>query len=66
MPSRVSVVSERLPIARWVLKVLRDKNSGIGDFRDFMRLAGIILAIETSRELEWKHAIVETPLNVRV
>lgn len=66
MPSRVSVVSERLPIARWVLKVLRDKNSGIRDFRDFMRLAGIILAIETSRELEWKHTVVETPLNVRV
>ena len=59
------VIGDKLPIARGLLRVLRDKNTGVGEFRRAMRLAGVILALEVSRELEWVTEEVETPLGVR-
>ena len=64
--STVYVVSERLPLARSILRTLRDKGTATRSFRSSMRLAGLILAMEISRELEWKPVTVETPLGVSV
>ncbi|MCE4599535.1 MAG: uracil phosphoribosyltransferase [Desulfurococcales archaeon] len=61
----VRILGESLPIARWILGVLRDKSTGVGDFRRFLKLAGIVLAVESSRELEWSEVEVTTPLEAR-
>jgi uracil phosphoribosyltransferase len=55
------VIAERLPIARGVLRVLRDDKTGIREFRRAMILAGVLLAIESSKELSWKPVTVTTP-----
>jgi len=63
--SNVHIVSERIPLARWVLRMLRSRDTEVKSFRSAMRLAGLILALETSRELEWEPVEVETPLEVK-
>jgi len=60
----IHVIAERLPIARGVLRVLRDDKTGIREFRRAMVLAGVLLAIESSKELSWKPVTVTTPLGV--
>ncbi|MCE4612319.1 MAG: uracil phosphoribosyltransferase [Desulfurococcales archaeon] len=55
-------MGERVPLARYVLYVLRNQKTGYPTFRRYMRLAGNILAIEISRDLEWVEEEVETPL----
>jgi uracil phosphoribosyltransferase len=64
LAQNIHVVAERLPIARWILRVLRDERTSVGEFRRAMTLAGILLAIESSRELSWKPITVRTPLGV--
>ena len=64
LAENIHVVAERLPIARWILRVLRDERTSVGEFRRAMTLAGILLAIESSRELSWKPITVRTPLGV--
>ena len=64
LAQNIHVVAERLPIARWILRVLRDEKTSVGEFRRAMALAGILLAIESSGELSWKPATVRTPLGV--
>ena len=58
----VHIVGERIPLARYVLYVLRNHKTSFPTFRRFMRLAGNILAVEVSRDLEWVEEEVETPL----
>ena len=62
----IHVVGEKLPLARHVLYVLRSRETSFPLFRRYMRLAGNILAIEVSRDLEWVEEEVETPLNARI
>ncbi|MCE4615765.1 MAG: uracil phosphoribosyltransferase [Aeropyrum sp.] len=61
----VHVVGGDTPLARYILRVLRDRKTGFEDFRRAMRIAGSILAVFASRELDWKPVEVETPLDVR-
>lgn len=63
--SNIHIVSERIPLARYVLRILRDKETPLTEFRYAMRLAGLILALEISRELQWRPVTIETPLNVK-
>ncbi|AFZ70473.1 uracil phosphoribosyltransferase [Caldisphaera lagunensis DSM 15908] len=61
--AKIKVLGEELPIARYLLKKLRDKNTSLSEFRKAMSNAGKILAIESSRELMWRQEKVITPLN---
>ena len=61
---RVHVVGDEVPYARWLLSRLRDRSTGYAEFRRYMRDAGRLLAIVSSRELEWVKVRVETPLGV--
>lgn len=61
---RVHVVGDEIPYARWLLSRLRDRSTGYAEFRRYMRDAGRLLAIVSSRELEWVKVRVETPLGV--
>lgn len=60
----VTIIGEKAPIARWILRNLRDKNTSIGSFRAWMRRAGIVLASHMSGEIQWKETRVTTPLGV--
>ncbi|MGC8573030.1 MAG: uracil phosphoribosyltransferase [Caldisphaera sp.] len=59
----IKVLGENLPIARYILKKLRNKETGLFEFRKAMIDAGKILAIESSKELLWKETKIVTPLN---
>ena len=59
----VYVISRETPLARFVLKVLRDRETGYEEFRRYMRIAGAILAVYALREAEWRETRVVTPLN---
>ncbi len=61
---RVRVLGEEMPVARMVLARLRDESTGLVEFRRNLRLAGAMLAISISRELEWEKIKVKTPLGV--
>ncbi len=61
--AKIRVLGDELPIARYLLKKLRDKNTTLSEFRRAMNNAGKILAIESSRELMWREEKVITPLN---
>lgn len=60
----ITVIGETAPIARWILRHLRDKNVGVESFREWMKRAGIVLASHMSREIEWREVTVTTPLEV--
>lgn len=51
------------PLAKYLLTILRNKNTLPPKFREVMRKLGYILAYEISRELMWKEITVETPLS---
>ena len=51
------------PLAKYLLTILRNKNTLPPKFREVMRKLGFILAYEISRELMWKEITVETPLS---
>jgi len=61
----VRVLGEEIPYARWLLRILRDEGSGPREFREAMRRAGFLLAVEASEELSWKQVRLRTPLGVR-
>jgi len=61
----VRVLGEEIPYARWLLRVLRDHSTGVAGFRDAMRKAGFLLAVEASEELSWRKATIRTPLGER-
>jgi len=61
---RVTIVGEENPAARWILRWLRDEKSDVQVFREWMRRAGFLLAVYTSRELYWRELKVKTPLGV--
>ncbi len=61
---RVRVLGEEMPVARMVLARLRDESTGLVEFRRNLRLAGTMLAISISRELDWETVKVKTPLGV--
>ena len=65
MGTRLEVLGESLPIARWILSNLRDKSTGLDSFRKYMSLAGTLLAREVSKELDWRPKPVETPLGAK-
>ena len=58
----VRVLTAENPLASMILAKLRDRNTGLRDFRYYMKLAGIILGVEVARFLEWSEVQVETPL----
>jgi len=51
------------PLARHVLRVLRDRETGYEEFRRYMRIAGSILATYALREADWREVKVVTPLD---
>ncbi len=59
---RVQVIGSELPYARWLLARLRDRSTPPDEFRRLMRDAGRLIAIYSSRELEWVKVDVTTPL----
>ena len=59
--NRVYIIDN--PLAKYLLTVLRNKNTLPPTFREVMRKLGFILAYEISRELMWKEITVETPLS---
>ncbi len=59
---RARILGNELPYARWLLSRLRNSSTRPWEFRQYMREAGRLLAIEVSRELEWSKVRVETPL----
>lgn len=61
---RVRVIGDEVPVARMVLASLRSESTGLTEFRRNLKLAGVILAVEVSRELEWEKVKVKTPLGV--
>ncbi len=61
---RVVVVGEENPLARWILRWLRDEKTGPRDFRVWMKKAGMLLAVYTSMEIDWLETRVKTPLDV--
>jgi uracil phosphoribosyltransferase len=60
----IRVLGEEIPYARWLLRVLRDEATGLGKFREAMRRAGFLLAVEASEELSWRPSRIRTPLGV--
>jgi uracil phosphoribosyltransferase len=60
----IRVLGEEIPYARWLLRILRDESTGLREFREAMRRAGFLLAVEASEELSWKPYRVRTPLGV--
>ena len=61
----VRVLGEELPYARWLLRLLRDRGTGLAEFRRALRMAGLLLAMQASEELGWRDVEVETPLGVK-
>ncbi len=61
---RVEVLGDRLPAARWILRVLRDEATEPLVFREWMKRAGVLLGFEASRSLPWRSVRVRTPLGV--
>lgn len=61
--SKIRVLSQEIPLARYLLKKLRSKDTNIIEFRKAMIDSGKILAIEASKELIWKESKITTPLN---
>jgi uracil phosphoribosyltransferase len=61
---KLHVIGDSTPLARAVLRVLRDESTGYSEFREYMRRAGVILAVAASRSLSWRTVKVRTPLNV--
>ena len=59
---RVVVIDH--PYAKMLLTKLRNKNTGIREFRESMRLLGRIIGLELTRELKVRSVKVETPLGV--
>ncbi len=59
---RVRVIGEDIPYARWLLSRLRDRATPPEEFRRYMREAGKLIAIYSSRDLEWTKVTVTTPL----
>ena len=59
---RVRVIGDEVPYARWLLARLRDRSTPPDEFRRYMRDAGRLIAIYSSRELEWVKVGVSTPL----
>ena len=59
--NRVYIIDN--PLAKYLLTVLRNKNTLPPTFREVMRKLGFILAYEISRELMWKEITIETPLS---
>jgi uracil phosphoribosyltransferase len=62
---RVRVIGDEVPYARWLLARLRDRSTSPEEFRRYMREAGRLLAIYSSRELEWVKVSVTTPLGAQ-
>ncbi|MEB3765010.1 MAG: uracil phosphoribosyltransferase [Desulfurococcales archaeon] len=62
----IHVLAEEVPYARLILRHLRDKNTGVSDFRGWMEKAGILLGVFISRSLSWRRIEVETPLGSAV
>lgn len=58
----VRVLTAENPLASMILARLRNRSTGLRDFRYYMKLAGIILGVEVARFLEWSEVQVETPL----
>ncbi len=54
---------EENPLASWILRHLRDAGTGVAAFREWSRKAGIMLAVQVARELEWRSVRVKTPLD---
>ena len=59
---KITIVGEENPIAHWILRWLRDKETSVDSFREWMRRAGLVLAVYAARELPWRQATVKTPL----
>ncbi len=62
---RVVELAGETPLARWILRVLRDPATGPEEFRSWTARAGKLLAAFIARELEWREARVETPLGAQ-
>jgi len=60
----IRVLGEEIPYARWLLHTLRDENTSPREFREAMRRAGFLLAVEASEELSWRPSRIRTPLGV--
>ncbi len=58
---RVHIIDN--PLAKYLLAILRNKNTLPPKFREVMKKLGFILAYEISRELNWKETTIETPLS---
>ena len=58
----VRVVSAENPAASWLLRILRDEGTGVREFREAMRRAGLLLGFEVAKFLEWRRVKVRTPL----
>ena len=62
---KIYIVSREIPLARHILVILRDKNTGVEEFRRYMRIAGIVLGVSISRSLSWSEKEVVTPLEAK-
>ncbi|GBF09404.1 uracil phosphoribosyltransferase [Aeropyrum pernix] len=65
MVAAVRVIGGETPLARYVLRVLRDRTTGFPEFRRYVRIAGSILAVYIAGELGWVEEEVETPLGAK-
>ncbi len=58
----VYVIGSDNPLARHVLRVLRDKETGFVEFRRYMRIAGSILAVYSLSDASWEEPKIISPL----
>ncbi|MCE4611916.1 MAG: uracil phosphoribosyltransferase [Desulfurococcales archaeon] len=65
MGGKLEVLGDSLPLARYILRRLRDKSTGYVEFRSSLRAAGLLLGAYISRELEWRDVEVTTPLEAK-
>lgn len=66
MAGGVTVIGDLNPLARVVLRVLRDRDTGYEDFRRYMRIAGALLATYSLPSVaRFRDVEVVTPLDSR-
>ena len=65
MGGKLEVLGDTLPLARYILRRLRDKSTGYVEFRRYLRTAGMLLGAYISRELRWRGVEITTPLEAK-